>query len=106
MFGDDKREGDKMNSSHNISFLVLLFTLAVVITTVIIMPAFGNMESKICNIEKVYVESGDSLWKIAKKYGPQDQDIRKTIYEIKKYNNLQDSYIYQGQVLKVPTENN
>lgn len=94
-----------MNLNHSIITSFVLIILAGIIIGLFIMPAFGNMESTNHNVEEVeevYVGPGDTLWEIAKKYGPKTQDIRKTIYEIKEYNNLQDSYIYQGQILKVP----
>ncbi|HHV71075.1 MAG TPA: LysM peptidoglycan-binding domain-containing protein [Clostridia bacterium] len=53
--------------------------------------------------KEVIVKSGDSLWIIAKKYCPQDQDIRKSIWEIRRINNLDDANIKPGQVLKIPS---
>lgn len=54
--------------------------------------------------KEIIVKSGDSLWMIAKKYYPQDQDIRKSVWEIRKTNNLDDANIKPGQSLKIPID--
>lgn len=46
----------------------------------------------------IVVREGDTLWCIANKYYPETTNIRKTIYDIKKHNNI-SHYIYPGQVL-------
>lgn len=51
---------------------------------------------------KVIVKTGDTLWEIAKEYGPPDRDIRRVVFEIRKFNNLEENYIYPGQVIQVP----
>jgi LysM repeat protein len=50
----------------------------------------------------VYVDSGDSLWGIAREHGDSRYDARDVIDEIQKLNNLPDSTIYPGQKLKIP----
>ena len=47
---------------------------------------------------------GDTLWTIAKEYKADDKDIRQYIYEIKKINNMTNSNIYEGQILKIIKE--
>jgi Uncharacterized protein containing LysM domain len=50
----------------------------------------------------ISVQSGDTLWDIAKKYN-KSGDIRKYIMEIKKINDLSnDCIIYEGEELRVP----
>jgi LysM repeat protein len=51
---------------------------------------------------EISVNSGDTLWGIAKKYGPNHEDPRKIIFEISKINQLDEDYLQQGQVLKIP----
>lgn len=50
--------------------------------------------------EKVIVSNGDTLWSIAKSL---DGNINENIFEIKKINNLNNSDIYIGQELLIPT---
>lgn len=49
------------------------------------------------------VQSGDSLWSIAKENLPEDEeDIGAFVKEIKNINKLQSDFIYDGQLLAVP----
>jgi len=47
------------------------------------------------------VNKGDTLWAIARKYTSKDKDIRQTIYEIEKLNNLKNATIYPGQTIQI-----
>lgn len=53
------------------------------------------------NIEQIQINKGDTLWQIASKRVPENKDIRAFIEEIKKENDLKDSNIQEGQVIKV-----
>ncbi|CCJ33826.1 MULTISPECIES: cell division suppressor protein YneA [Caloramator] len=82
--------------------------LAVALILIILIIPFykkanSQSQSKI-NYIYVTVESGDTLWKIAKKHKTDKQDIRKLVYEIRKANNLESLIIYPGQTIKVPIE--
>ena len=46
------------------------------------------------------VQKGDSLWDIALKYD--SNDIENFLFEAKKLNNLQNSAIYENQILIIP----
>ena len=46
------------------------------------------------------VQKGDSLWGIALKYD--SNDIENFLFEAKKLNNLQNSAIYEDQILIIP----
>ncbi len=51
----------------------------------------------------VQVEAGDSLWKLAATYDCNNKmDIRKYIYLIKEYNNLDSFTIQPGQIIELP----
>ncbi len=60
--------------------------------------AFGNSEVFV----NIVVQEGDTLWELAEKYGPKDQDIRKTIHEIKNTNTLNKKYLQPGDQLLIP----
>ena len=79
-----------------ISFLVM------VMISIFIVPHLrkvsGNNKS---DYVKVVVYPGDTLWNIAQKYGS-DDDIRKTIFQIRKVNNLGSPIIQPGQELLIP----
>ena len=46
------------------------------------------------------VQKGDSLWEIALKYD--SNDIENFLFEAKKLNNLQNSAIFEDQILIIP----
>ena len=50
----------------------------------------------------VVVKKGDSLWKIAERYDNNKIDLRKYIYIIQQYNNLENTLLQPGQRIKVP----
>ena len=57
--------------------------------------ALGGMNEVLAETQEYTVQSGDSLWKIAQKYGM-------TVDEIAKLNNIEDvNVIFTGQVLKL-----
>lgn len=47
------------------------------------------------------ISKGETLWSIAGEYKEQNEDIRQYIYDIKKLNNMTDSTVYPGQVIKI-----
>jgi len=53
---------------------------------------------------RVVVEPGDTLWSLAERYGPADDDTRRVVYDIRKTNHLTGSLITPGQVLLIETE--
>ncbi len=52
---------------------------------------------------EVRVTSGDTLWNLAKAYGPVNADTRRVIYEIKQINGVSAETLRAGQVLLIPT---
>lgn len=78
-----------------------------IITFIVVFSLFFIFENKTKaenTYTKVTIYKGDTLWKIAKEYGPKNQDIRKTIYEIKKLNNLNTSILIPGEQLIIPAD--
>ena len=49
----------------------------------------------------VVVQSGDTLWTLAREYGPKDQDVRQTIYEICRLNDIQASDLKAGDQITI-----
>jgi len=84
---------------------ILLFWIVVIYLTFYLSltcslggQAFGNQDS----YTEVVVKKGDTLWDLAEKHSSKNQDIRKTIYEIKKLNNLTEPYLKPGDLLIIP----
>ncbi len=51
---------------------------------------------------EVRVQPGDTLWDIARRYGPDDIDTRRMVYEICRCNDISANSIHPGQVLLIP----
>lgn len=53
----------------------------------------------------VYVESGDSVWSIARRHIQANEDIREVVYQIRTANNLGVSAtVFPGQPLLIPVK--
>lgn len=80
-------------------------TFIFIVSFLILMMSLGNMDSY-GDGEKEFIQivvgSGDSLWKIAESVTPEHRDLRATMYEIVKVNDLDSEVIHPGQILKVP----
>ncbi len=85
-------------NKFKIIIVIFIILLIVMIIGKPVSLAYSNRYNDYIEIE---VNKGDTLWSIAKEYGSEKQDIRKTIYYLKKENNLKSSYIYIGQILKI-----
>lgn len=53
---------------------------------------------------QIQVNSGDTLWALAKEYGPSDEDTRRVVYEICKLNDITAADLKEGQFITIPTE--
>lgn len=53
--------------------------------------------------KEIVVRRGDTLWDISKRYSSAS-DYRPFIWKLKKINNLSDSGISEGTILKIPVE--
>lgn len=76
---------------------------------IIIISAAGNIigENQVLSLTKpMYTEitivTGDTLWELAKAYGPVDQDVRKVIHAICKINDTSAEKIQPGQKILIP----
>lgn len=66
---------------------------------------FGKVYSTTYNgYYEVRVKKSDTLWKIASENNPNNEDIRRVIYRIKQINNLDDCFIKEGDIVKIPSK--
>lgn len=88
-------------------FYLFIMTLLIILATSILFlidrrEAYSSYyETK---YEEFQVIQGDTLWDIAMIYLPPDEDIRKVVYDIKKFNDMSSGYIYPGDIIKIPLE--
>jgi uncharacterized membrane protein len=86
------------NKRRFCTFIIVMVVL--LITVLFIGTSYGYKPTE--NIQHS-VQPGDTLWNIAQQYNP-NGDVRKTVYEIKKLNNLTTSDIYAGETLVILEE--
>ncbi|MBU5437630.1 LysM peptidoglycan-binding domain-containing protein [Tissierella sp. MSJ-40] len=88
-------------------FYAFLISLLVVIA-IIFLSLLSNNKAYSSNYKTAYIEvaikEGDTLWNIALKHLQEKQDLRKLIFEIKQFNEMESSYIYPGDIIKIPIE--
>ncbi len=77
---------------------MLTVFIALLAFTFFAVKSYGYREPQ---YKLIAVQEGDTLWDIAIKYS-NGSDIRRYIYEIKKINNIPDSIIYPGTLIKIP----
>jgi len=83
-------------------FIVVFFTILGIILLSNQTLSHGEIKTKTISISR-----GDTLWTIAQKEINdnnffEDKSISEIIYNIKTINNLENSYIYEGQKLIIP----
>lgn len=112
----DKRQRNKANRSKRRKRLYIVnrpkFILMTVLTLILLSTIISYftgffMSEATTNQVSVIVEivKGDTLWDIASNYNYYNEDIRKVVHRIKKFNQLDDSYLIAGQTLVIPLSN-
>lgn len=51
---------------------------------------------------EITIQSGDTLWNLAKEFGPDDEDVREVVYDICRINDISADSIYPGQTIMIP----
>ncbi|MCT4585682.1 MAG: LysM peptidoglycan-binding domain-containing protein [Peptostreptococcaceae bacterium] len=83
-----------MKNVFYISIVLFLFTFSSAATNLNSLKPVDHIDIRVC--------AGDNLWSISKEYCNNNVDLREFIYNVKKINNLQNSNINVGQILKIP----
>ena len=90
---------------NKVRFYLFLITI-LAICFIAITSIFSRGEAHSLSYDKKYhqveVAEGDTLWNIALEYLPEGEDVRKLVYEINELNGNKTSYIYPGEIIKVP----
>jgi len=97
-------EMKKYRIVNKVRFTAFVTTL-VLISVIAISGLFGFSDVSASGEQEYisyYVESGDTLWDIAKTYGPSDMNIKQFIYLIEKHNNTNANTLQAGQIIEIP----
>lgn len=100
-----KLEKSRKKRISNVNYVTILLTVVLIITFMYMLSTFGNL-----NVygdgetEFIYVtiEAGDTVWSLAKENTPSNRDLRETISLINKYNDINESLLFVGDVIKIP----
>jgi len=64
---------------------------------------FNTEAASVQEFVSVRVQPGDTLWDLAKEYGPSNCDVRKVIYDICELNGVDAGSLQIGTYLTIPT---
>ena len=81
-------------------FITLVFLIIFSLVTTPIIKPISSTNNDFYNKSTYIVTKGDSLWGIGIKFGK--SNIEKFLYETKKVNNLENSEIFEDQILIIP----
>lgn len=79
-------------------FLTILLISMIGFTSILTLNAYSK---DIPQFDYVSVQQGDSLWSIAKDYSG-NKDIREIIFKISELNNIHNTTIQPGDIIKIP----
>jgi nucleoid-associated protein YgaU len=83
--------------------VVVLFTAIALVLILLLANAVGAAgPDEPEAFETRLVVGGDTLWDIAGEHTPPGDDVRDTIFDIRRLNDLDGSVIVPGQVLRIP----
>ena len=82
----------------------IAFILAFVLGVACAKVTGGNTEIMKLESVEVKVCEGDTLWTIADTYTDNTVDVRRAIYEIQEYNELDTAEIHPGEIIIIPGE--
>ena len=84
---------------------ITFVTVMILILSFAVSGMFNNIKAQSTKEQEcieVLVESGDTLWEIAKTYGSYDMDIRETVYNICQINHIKAEDLRAGQTILIP----
>ncbi|NLJ79089.1 MAG: LysM peptidoglycan-binding domain-containing protein [Tissierellia bacterium] len=95
-----------VNKKRFISFIMI----SIIFLLSIIFLFFQNNRVYSSTYKENYIVikiiQGDTLWNIAMEYKPEGYDIRKMVFEIIEYNDIENVNIHPGDLIKVPIRYN
>ena len=82
-------------------------SVMIILLSISVYHLFGSIKAYADSVIKdnyfeIVIEEGDTLWDIALKNKPEGMDVREMVYKIKKYNKMEEAYLYSGNTIKIP----
>jgi hypothetical protein len=95
----ERHSQNRIHIKSSRRFLTILVVISL-LTYLFFIPTITSGTQK-QEFVQVMVEKGETLWDIAHQFDPQG-DLRKLVYEIKEFNNLESYSIISGTYIKIP----
>lgn len=90
------------NKRRFYTFITLTFLLIIGLISMIFTKEKVYSSVQKIQYYEVEVVEGDTLWTIVSRYISERDDMQKIIYDIKKFNCMESSLIYPGDIIKIP----
>ena len=90
----------RIKNKFRFVFFVTLFVLICSLAIGAVFPVAASSSGR--RMTQVKVQSGDTLWDLARTYGDQNKDIREVIYDICSINGISASELYVGTTIYIP----
>ncbi len=91
-------------TKSNKKFIAIISVIILLTITLITLYTVNGLTEKEIYYKNIEIKNGQTLWKIVENEFGNNINIRKYVYQIKQINNLENSNIRPGQVIKIPVE--
>jgi hypothetical protein len=81
---------------------IIILTIIFILIISLLTDTYKTYAMKEIEYIEITINSGDTIWNIAKEYRAENQDIRELVYLIIEVNDIENSIIYEGQEIKIP----
>lgn len=83
-------------------FRALSIISITVVVVLLFLSSAVQATGQVTETTEYRVKPGDTLWQIAKTFGPQDADTRRVVAAIEKLNRIDGGSLQAGQVIEIP----
>lgn len=91
-----------VNSTRFFAFITIILVVVTIFLSLIFNLSKVHSSVYMQKYMTYDVAEGDSLWEISLRTMPDGFDVRRMVYEIKELNDMETSYIYEGESIKIP----
>lgn len=94
----------KLQNYEQIQIYFICRLLMIIMTThsILLSVSISADSLTMTKYRSVDVVYGDTLWTIAQTYMPEDMDIRESVFQLCKLNDIRADQLYAGMTIQVP----
>lgn len=90
------------NIAKELLVYFVILSIAMFSLSLVSLKRASNDDMQSAYVQKIKVEPGDTLWKIAEMYAPEGYDLRNYVTAVMELNDLEKAQIYAGEKIVVP----